>query len=277
MKKNIIASAILLLIILMAIGCNKESDKKEVRKSKITADYYGDELYNASFVDLGDTIVYHNIAIMSKKDLTKVEKYSVDFLGGEASFDIDVVEKDYKLDGYSLYIVSVEISDIKYEEEKIDISSVKLYLSDDEFIDLKPDKCEIVNTENFGSGIDVYFQSSPLSLPPEMRYIPVELLASKDGIKLNNIFLTNSDMKVSFYNGSEKFTPINFSKKEELKNVTINFEIDDTEIGKYKQFATSIIAEYEEDGKKYYAYPGVTTTYYNKTIDFNNIEEYYYK
>lgn len=276
MKKNIIASAILALIVLMAIGCNKESDKKEVRKSKITADYYGDELYNASFISIEDNEVSHNIPIMSKKKLEDYNGSSVSFSYGEAIVLVQIEKGDYKLDGYNLYYVQLSIEDIKYEEDKFGISKIRLDISDDDFIEIKPDKFEIRDVSYLERGTDIQFTNVPLDLPMDMNYIPLDIQSEKNNITLSNVYLTNTDMKISYNDGSNKFEKFTFFEKEVKRKIKINFETDDSDISKYKQYATSIIVEYEAGEKKYYNVTG-GTTFYNKLIESNNIEKYYYR
>lgn len=256
----------------VCVGCSKE-DSKEAN-----LEFFGPELYNAACIGMDGETAQYVIPVMSKIDLSNTQSIEVDSEGGTYTFNSQIESTEYSLDDFSLFNVVLRFSDIVYDKEKIKISTIRIYTDNKEYIELKPDRCEIISIEDVYSNEHISINGVPLKLPPDMTVMPLDLSADET-VVVNNIYLTNQSMmlaKAVNENNEEieGFNSFSMYKGAGYKQWQNSFGIENTELSKYKQYGTSIIIQYECEGENYYTTPAVSTTIYNP-FDCDAIERYY--
>lgn len=272
MKKKIVFVIINLIIIIFSFGCAKKN------KPNNTPDFYGPEIYNASYAAIPGEMVRHVIPIMSKNDISSAESFDVEVAGGTCNLQCDIEKTDYILDGYTLYRVILDFSDILFDTDRINISEIKIFTDSINFISLIPDKCEVIKVDGIYNVEYVNINGSPLKLPYDLTRIPLEL-SSDYNVDITNVYITNNSMALDNYNNgtvTDKFQSFSLKKGSGIVNWQADFIIQNTEKSKYKQYGTSIIIEYEYDGQTFYTVPAVPATIYNPfDVNYDSISLYY--
>lgn len=258
------------------VGCNGN-------QKSYTEMFFGPELYNASYVYWEGKTVKHIIPIMSKIDLSTVESV-VEKTDG-ATYSIDFETESYKktVGEYRLYKIILAFSDIAFQKEKLVISEVQLTTSAGEQLTIAPNKCEIVPLAGQLNQDYININGAPLRIPKEMLNIPLEIskdTAATSDLKIKEIYLTNSDMSMYYYqhsDGSEsdRFQEFLLGYENDIKTWKAMFETKRNDNSEYIQYGTSIIVKYEYDGKIFVALPAVPYTIYNPfDINYESIDLY---
>lgn len=258
-----------------AVFCDKEESTVEV------------DLKNKKVKNLPDFVVLVDvntkeqiIPIMSKLDLSEIEDLQVETVGGTYDFTYEIEERDYTLDDYKWYNLILQFTNINYEKDMLSVNEIKLYTTQDQYIALHPDQCQFVKIDGQYSMDGIFINGTPLKIPSDMTFFPIELSSEKE-LLVKNIFLTNDQLhitKYSYSNGQQSVNmqEIKLTPSEAYDTVNIYFDPIKDGLRAYKSYGTSIILEYELDGRPYYTTPPVITTYYNPfNPDFDTIEKYY--
>ena len=274
MKKRIIMTVMICMAV-MFMSCTRKTNN-EYDDIK----YFGPEIYNACYVAIPNETVTVAIPVMSKIDLSANTGFDVDVTGGTCDMKTAIEIYDYELDGYKYYKVVLELDNIKFEEEKVKINTIKLYFDDKSCVEIKPDKCEFVQQKGEYNVEHIDINGSPLRMPADMTRIPLELSTSERKVKVTNVILTNNALMMANYRlegESEKFEPFMLSASTgDVVTWEADFGIENTELTTYKQYGTSIIVEYEYEGNAFYTVPAVPATIYNPfDPGYDGIESYY--
>lgn len=245
------------------------------------SEIYGAELYNATFVVMNASDEYKQvIPVMSKVDLTDIQDVQIKGDGGTYDFRYEIEPRDYSLEGYRWYNLVLYFTNINISENALSIKNIDIYTDATNKIALSPDKCQFVYAKKDFNNEYIDINGSPLRIPAEMTTLPLELSANDD-IKLKDIIVTNDSLIIDEYSCSDfgesaEFQPIAISKNSAEKTIEARFKISESELKEYKHYGTSIIVEYEFDGRPYYTVPAVSTTIYNPfDPDYAGIEKYY--
>lgn len=274
MKKRIIMTVMICMAVMFMSCTRKTNNESDDIK------YFGPEIYNACYVAIPNETVTVAIPVMSKIDLSGNTGFDVDVTGGTCDMKKDIEIYDYELDGYKYYKVVLELDNIKFEEEKVKINTIKLYFDDKSCVEIKPDKCEFVQQKGEYNVEHIDINGSPLRMPADMTRIPLELSTAEREVKVTNVILTNKALMMANYRlegESEKFEPFMLSASTgDVVTWEADFGIENTELTTYKQYGTSIIVEYEYEGNAFYTVPGVPATIYNPfDPGYDGIETYY--
>lgn len=256
---------ILLVVLLFLQGCKDDGISKE-RKL-----YYGPELYNASFIHVGNE-TRHIIRVMSRKDLSTYTGVRINSTGGAYNYQFTIEDGEFELKEYHLYYLCLSISDVEFEGDQIDIESIELLFEDDNADTLYLDKCKLVKGEENLNQDYVHINGCPLTMPSGMNTLPLELSAEKK-VTVTNVYLTNDEMRLTLFPNEEgervsKFCEFVVPAAGNIITWIPIMEVgsgkSDTEgIDAYKSYGTSIVVEYSFDGRTYYCIPGVNSTIYN--------------
>lgn len=260
-------------VLFFCVGCSKEEKKEKT----FNEEYYGAEIYNASYLYFGED-VRHIIPVMSKKDLTKINNIEIESDGGSFDYSYFIEDGEYDLENHHLYRIVLDFMEPVFEADCINISNIKVILDDGTQIEFKPDKCEIAKTDMEYDPEHININGAPLKIPSDMTEIPLEL-SSDEEIIIKNIYLTNDSLKVgSYIDNSGEIS-------EDFKEISLNtnivtwygcFGLENTEYTLYKNYGTSIVIEYEYNGEMYFTVPAVPRMIYNPfDTGYDGIENYY--
>lgn len=265
------------LILISIFVCIFISGCKENEENKLEANYYGNELYNASYAQIKDTETLHIIPLLSKKNMLDIVSVQLESNGGEYDLSYTVEDGIYDYENYHLYNVCLKFSNVKFEKDKISVSSIDLIYPDKSKDTLKLDKCEIEKIDGTFDSEIIYMNGTPLKLPSDTNIIALSLSAIKNA-KVTNIYLTNDDMKLNkdiTENGEKTDQFDEFTLNTNEKYWSADFTVGNEELDQYKNYGTTIIVEFVCDGKKYYSTAAIPRTIYNPFgVGYDGIEDY---
>lgn len=272
--KKIRNSILILFLTVLLTSCNNNE------KNTLDKAIFGPEIYNATYISLPGDTVEHVIPIMSKVDLSDISSYDVKYSGGQATYTCSIENTEYDLDEYHLYRLVIDFTDINFTDNTINIEKIVISKANSEEYEIVPDKCEITQVNGEYSTEDLNINGSPLKMPSDMQYIPLELSTDED-IEITNINLSNNALTLNEYSDvegkvTEEFTTFTLYKNGSIKTWTANFIIETDDLAKYKQYGTSLVIEYMKDNIKYYTTAAVPKIIYNPfSPDYETIEPYY--
>lgn len=256
-------------------ACSKNNAK--VKNEKLP-DYFGPELENISCYIGEENCVEKSIYVMSRVDFEEGMRgamcTSVDGTGGEFDYSITYTKEDYKIDDYTLYCFNLEIENIKFDKDKLNIDSIKIFDEDAKKVlyEFKPQKFEIKKIEGNVNNDYIEYMGTPLSLPRDYLKILYELEAEKK-IVIKDIILSNDDIKLSNKN---KIKNKEITAKDKMYPVEGIIEISENGLSKYTEYVSTVIFKYEVDGEEYISFTPVKEIVYNPLVNYEeNLEEYY--
>lgn len=267
-----------LMMFILIQGCNKSGDNKKGEP------YYGAELYNAAYVHVGNE-TRHVIRVMSLRDLSTYTGARIDSIGGAFYYRLTVEDGELELKGYHLYYLCLDVYDVEFEADQIDIKSIDLFFSDGSIASFCPDKCRILKGKGNLNQEYVHINGCPLNMPASMKTLPLELSADNK-VTVTNVYLTNDEMKLTLFPNAagdrvSEFCEFTISAAGNVITWVPVFEVGDESTGSegieaYKSYSTSIVIEYNFNGQEYYCTPGVNSTTYNGFgVTADTIEAYF--
>lgn len=257
-------------------ACSKNNAK--VKNEKLP-DYFGPELENIScFVRNEGDYVEKSIYVMSRKDVeecTGSALYtSVEGTGGEFDYDIEYEKGDYKIDDYTLYSFDLKIENIKFDEDKVSINSIKIFDEDGKNVifEFKPQKFEICKIEGEENNEYIEYMSTPLTLPRDYLKLMYEVEVEKK-VKIKDIILSNEDLKLANINDLKN---MEITKKSGTYEIDGAIKINENELSKYTEYVSTVVFKYEVDGEEYISFTPVKEIIYNPLIKYDeNFKDYY--
>lgn len=276
MRKKLLIIITIMMCLTVLTACSENSTKAE---NENLPDYFGPELENIScFVhDEGD-YVEKSIYVMCRKDVEEITGSAlyteVEGTGGEFDYSITYEKGEYKIDDYTLYSFDLKVENIKFNEDKVSINSVKIYDENrkDVIFEFKPQKFEICKIEGEENNEYIEYVSTPLTLPRDYLKLMYEAEAEKK-VKIKDIILSNEDIRIANINDL-KNTEI--TKKSGICEIDGAIKINENELSKYTEYVSTVVFKYEVDGEEYISFTPVKEIIYNPLIKYDeNFEEYY--
>lgn len=272
MKNRLYLIAVIISVVLSSCSTDKDESYNQL-------DYYGNELYNASFAYSESGENKHVIPLMSKLNIKDAVDVQVSAIGG--SFDLDYIIEDgqYALNDYHLYRICLFFSNVVFDKDIIEIKSIDLFYNDGKRNTLSLDKCQFVRVSGERNDHFIIFNGTPIRIPSDAEKLPLEL-SSEDTVTIKNIYLTNPEMIIKSYQNvdgktSESFSEFTLSNMTEIMLWNAILKIGDAGLDKYKHYGTSVIVEYIHDGMVYYCTPPMQTIYNPFDAGFSGIERYF--
>ena len=254
--------------------------------SSSVPEVFGAELYNASFVvdprdEWPDEEFRHVIPFMSSLNLNQTVAF--DIVASGATYEVRMLIEDweYQYRSHRLHALVLFFSDLEFYEDTFSVSEISVWLGSGEEFTLVPYRAEFVLPEHELSVEGLYFTGSPLEMPYDMAFFPLELTASAD-VVLREVILTNPSFEFDQYlsdSGLEedRLLPTELRAGDSL-NLFIPFAL--SESNEFMHYGTSIMVLFERDGISYLARTPVATIYFNafdpiRGHENNAVERYY--
>lgn len=276
MKKKLLLIISIIVCLTALTACSENNAKVENEK---LPDYFGPELENIScYIYSQEDYVEKSIYVMSRKDVeecTGSALYtSVEGTGGEFDYSIEYEKGDYKIDDYTLYSFDLKVENIKFNEDKISINSIKIFDRDGKNVifEFKPQKFEICQIDGKENNDYMQYIGTPLFLPRDYLKLMYEVEVEKK-VKIKDIILSNEDLKIANINDL-KNTEI--TKKSEAYEIDGEIKVNENELSKYTEYISTVVFKYEVDGEEYISFTPVKEIIYNPLIKYDeNFKDYY--
>lgn len=267
-----------LICVVALTGCS-ENDKKV--KNENLPDYFGAELENIScFVYDQEDYIEKSIYVMSRKAIEEctgsVLYTAVDGTGGEFDYSLTYEKGNYKIDDYVLYSFNLKVENIKFDEDKININSIKIFDEDGKNIifEFKPQKFEICKLEGNLNSNDILYGSEKIHLSKQNDEFMFELLSNR-AVVIQNVVLANQDIVLTNQNSLKN---IELNDKSNGCEINGKVKIREDELSKYMEYTSTVAFEYEVNGEKYISVASSRDITY-ETLDKQGerFKNYYYE
>lgn len=274
MKKVIV----FLLISVLLLGCRRTGvaiDNSSNINNKRLPDTFGAELYNGSYWVYGeDDAELYDISFMSRIDIPSDSMVKLQYEGGDFECYTELIKQESKNIGeYYLYILSLDLTHISFEDKIIDINNIIIYYDKENtnnYINLEPNKFNISCVEGNTDNMDLYFKIAPIVIPCDMEQITYQVATEKT-LTISDIIASNDDFCIKNV-ADYKNMKIGMGDKD----VRLLFSVSDNELSEYTQYGTTIAIKYIVDEVEYVVIPPSRVLTYNPvTLYENNFERYY--
>ena len=217
-------------------------------KSKNLPDTFGAELYNGRFLacEGSEELGTYGFEFMSTIDIPDNPTIEISYDGGKFEYTTKLNKiGESKIDGYLIYTLDLYISKISFDKDMIQIGSMSIYYDTDKYIELIPQRFDIVKLNESGSvtdDADLFY--SGMGSKMDSKVINSTIMVNNKAT-LNEIILSNEAFEVL---DSDKIYGKEFTEGE--FDVEIAVKYDDNELGEYTRYCGTYVIKYSIDGEE---------------------------
>lgn len=270
--KNIIK--ILLLVSILLVGCsNTKTEKKQnINTNSELPDVWGDELNNVSFaICHDDEVKNYSYQFMSRIEIPENSSVEAVYSGGSFDCEYSIEKTDDSIGDFYRYIIKLTIQNVQFENDEINVDSIRVAYDYDKYFDLIPDEFTLRRFEGDIEQEVWYFNNAPLVIPASGNYIRYAIGVEK-GFILNEVIVTNDSFKIK---NIAEYMNVPISTINATDGWELQFSVEETDRSKYTQYTTSVVFKYTVNGKEYIK-DTVGDSVYNPFVLYDNLFEMYY-
>lgn len=274
MKKIFLLIIVLILIAVMMLLASCSNNEITAQTHPI----YGIELYNARFAisphpDFPEDEFRHVIPFMSSIDLSNAS-IAINSSGATYNFRYEIEYLEYTLNSHVFHSAILLFTNVVFYDDIFSIFNVTISLENGEEYFFEPYRAEFIQPSHEILSDFLFFTGVPLGIPQGMDFFPISLTADAT-IRITNVIMTNPsfDFEIYYIIGGQteelQFEHLDLIAGESVE-LFLPFAIDDSGLGLFMHYGTSILVEYIYNNETFVVRnPGIAT-YFNPFNPLNS-------